>query len=115
MPRQIINTAEAPRPTAPISQAVRSGNLLFVSGITPFDLKLQLIKDDFAAQMRQTMKNLGVILKASDSDFSRVLKCTGAPRRLAAHERHLRGILEGWAIPGPHRVRGVASRIFCLR
>ena len=76
MPRQIINTAEAPRPAAPISQAVRSGNFVFVSGITPFDLDLQLIRDDFEAQMRQTMKNLGAILKASNSDYSRVLKCT---------------------------------------
>ena len=76
MARQIINTADAPQPAAPISQAVRSGDFVFVSGITPFDLDLQLVKDDFEAQMRQTMSNLGAILKASSSDFDRVLKCT---------------------------------------
>ena len=54
-------------PAAPISQAVRSGNFVFVAGITPFDLDLRLIKDDFEAQMRQTMKNLRAILKASAS------------------------------------------------
>jgi 2-iminobutanoate/2-iminopropanoate deaminase len=76
MARQIINTADAPQPGAPISQAVRSGDFVFVSGITPFDLDFRLAKDDFEAQMRQTMSNLGAILKASSSDFDRVLKCT---------------------------------------
>jgi 2-iminobutanoate/2-iminopropanoate deaminase len=76
MSRQIINTAEAPQPAAPISQAVRSGNFVFVSGITPFDLDLNLVKGDFEVQMRQTMNNLGAILKAAGSDFDRVLKCT---------------------------------------
>jgi enamine deaminase RidA (YjgF/YER057c/UK114 family) len=60
----------------PLSQAVRSGNLVFVSGITPFTLDLQLAKDDFDAQMRQTMENLGAILQAAGSGFDRVLKCT---------------------------------------
>jgi 2-iminobutanoate/2-iminopropanoate deaminase len=63
MARQIIKTAEAPLPTAPISQAVRSGDFVFVSGITPFDLDLKLVKDDFEAQMRQTMNNLGAIIR----------------------------------------------------
>src|SRR5258708_23314389 len=76
MGSQIIKTAAAPQPAAPISQAVRSGNFVFVSGITPFDLNLKLVKDDFEAQMRQTMSNLGAILKASESGFDRVLKCT---------------------------------------
>ena len=76
MSRVIVETAEAPRPKAPIAQAVRHGRLVFVSGITPFDLDLNLAKGDFDAQMRQTMTNVGAILKASDSGFDRVLKCT---------------------------------------
>jgi 2-iminobutanoate/2-iminopropanoate deaminase len=76
MARQIINSGDAPRPAAPISQEVRSGNFVFVSGITPFDLDLKLVKGDFEVQMRQTMNNLGAILRASGSDFDRVLKCT---------------------------------------
>lgn len=76
MSRVIVETAEAPRPKAPIAQAVRQGRLVFVSGITPFDLELNLAKGDFDAQMRQTMQNVGAILKASDSSFDKVLKCT---------------------------------------
>ncbi|MFM9864573.1 MAG: RidA family protein [Micropepsaceae bacterium] len=76
MARLIVETNEAPRPKAPIAQAVRHGRLVFVSGITPFDLDLNLAKGDFDAQMRQTMRNVGAILKASDSGFEKVLKCT---------------------------------------
>jgi reactive intermediate/imine deaminase len=76
MTSTIIETANAPRPKAPIAQAVRSGRLVFVSGITPFDLELNLAKGDFEKQMRQTLKNVGEILKASDSGFDKVLKCT---------------------------------------
>ena len=43
MARQIISTPDAPQPKAPIAQAVRSGHLVFVSGITPFDLDLKLM------------------------------------------------------------------------
>ena len=70
MPKDTSQLSSASRPcspAAPISQAVRSGSFVFVSGITPFDLDLRLIKDDFEAQMRQTMTNLGAILKASAS------------------------------------------------
>jgi 2-iminobutanoate/2-iminopropanoate deaminase len=76
MKRTIVDTAAAPQPKVPISQAVRSGNLVFVSGITPFDLELRVACNDFDAQMRQTMRNLGAILAASESGFDRILKCT---------------------------------------
>ena len=74
--RQIITTASAPQPKAPISQAVRSGGLVYVSGITPFDLDLKLAVGDFDAQFAQTAANLDAILKAAESGFDRVLKCT---------------------------------------
>jgi reactive intermediate/imine deaminase len=72
----VIDTPNAPRPKAPIAQAVRSGHLVFVSGITPFTLELTLAKGDFATQMRQTMTNVGAILEAAGSGFDRVVKCT---------------------------------------
>ena len=76
MKRTIVSTPKAPQPSVPISQAVRSGNLLYVSGITPFTLDLKLAKGDFEAQMRQVMTNLGEILAAGDAGFSTVIKCT---------------------------------------
>ncbi|HKA15778.1 MAG TPA: RidA family protein [Myxococcota bacterium] len=72
----VIDTPQAPRPRAPIAQAVRSGNLVFLSGITPFTLDLRLGKDDFVAQMRQTMTNVGAVLEAAGTGFDRIVKCT---------------------------------------
>ncbi len=76
MTRQIIVTDAAPQPDAPISQAVRVGQLVFVSGITPFTREMRLAKGDFAAQMHQVMSNLDAILTASGSSLARVVKCT---------------------------------------
>ena len=72
----VVSTDQAPQPNVPLSQAVRSGNLVFVSGITPFTLSLELAAGDFAAQMQQTMENLGAVLTASGTSFDRVLKTT---------------------------------------
>lgn len=71
-----VHTTKAPQPSAPIAQAVRSGHLVFVSGITPFTLDLTLAKGDFASQMRQAMTNVGAILEAAGSGFDRIVKCT---------------------------------------
>lgn len=49
---------------------------MFVSGITPFDLDLNIAVGDFDAQMRQVMANLGAILDAGGSSFAQVAKCT---------------------------------------
>ena len=62
MTREIIATDSVPHPDAPISQAVRVGQLVFVSGITPFTREMRLAKGDFAAQMHQVMANLDAIL-----------------------------------------------------
>lgn len=74
--RAIVTSRKAPQPKAPISQAVRSGGLVFVSGITPFDLDMNLATGDFDAQFQQTVTNPGAILEAAESGFDRVLKCT---------------------------------------
>lgn len=74
--REIIDTPNAAQPKAPISQAVRIGNILFVSGITPFDLDLKIAVGDFDAQMRQVMANLTAILEAGGSSLAHVAKCT---------------------------------------
>ncbi len=73
---ETVHTRKAPQPDAPIAQAVRTGNLVFVSGITPFTLDLKLAKDDFSAQMHQAMTNVGAILDAAGSGFDLVVKCT---------------------------------------
>ena len=77
MKKKIINTKDAPAPIGPYSQAVRTGNLLFISGqialITGTDL---LANISIAEETEQVMKNLQSILKAEDVDFKDVVKTT---------------------------------------
>jgi len=40
---EIITTELAPRPDAPLSQAVRVGQLVFVSGLTPFTREIETV------------------------------------------------------------------------
>jgi 2-iminobutanoate/2-iminopropanoate deaminase len=96
MTRDIISTVKAPQFKLPISQAVRSGNLVFVSGITPRTLDQQLAKGEFDVQMRQTMKNLGAILEAAGTRFDRVLKCTVILARIEDWHRMNQIYAEYW-------------------
>ena len=63
MSRQAYHTDRVVVLPAPLSNAVRSGNLLFVSGITPFDINREVAIGDFPAQMRQVMESIRIILE----------------------------------------------------
>ena len=59
---------------APYANAVRVGDMLYLSGQTG-DVDGQL-KDGFEAQARQTMENVGAVLKERGLGFGDVVKCT---------------------------------------
>jgi reactive intermediate/imine deaminase len=59
---------------APLSPAVKAGNLLYVSGIPAYDATGKLAVGDFTAQMTQVMANITGILAAAGADWSRVVK-----------------------------------------
>jgi len=59
---------------APLSPAVKVGNMLFISGIPPYDAEGKLAVGDFTAQMNQTMETITAILKEAGTDWSRVAK-----------------------------------------
>jgi reactive intermediate/imine deaminase len=59
------------------ADAVRHGDLLFVSGCVPMDTEGNLIGEgDLEAQTRKVMENLATVLKAGGTDFPNVLKTT---------------------------------------
>lgn len=60
----------------PVSQAVRAGKTLFVSGMPPFGQEGRIAVGDFAAQMKQVMENLAGVLKSSGAGWDRVVKTT---------------------------------------
>jgi 2-iminobutanoate/2-iminopropanoate deaminase len=72
-----IATHDAPHAIGPYSQAVRSGNLIFLSGQIPLDPKSgNLIEGDFSAQARRVFENLRAVLRAAGADFRNVTRAT---------------------------------------
>jgi 2-iminobutanoate/2-iminopropanoate deaminase len=75
MNKQIIHTHEAPAAIGPYSQAVRTGNLLFVSGQIPLDAASgQLVSGTIAEETHQVMKNIQAILTAAGLSFEHIVK-----------------------------------------
>lgn len=74
--RQVIQTPLAP-PELPFSSAVRTGNLVFLSGqLGNVPGTTGLVPGGVSAETRQTMENIGVVLRTAGTDFARVVKCT---------------------------------------
>jgi 2-iminobutanoate/2-iminopropanoate deaminase len=67
-------TDQVAKPRVPLSPAVKVGNLVFVSGSTPFDANYAIARGDFPAQMHQVMKSLKAILEAAGSSLDKVVK-----------------------------------------
>ena len=78
MPKQIIETKQAPLPIGPYSQAVKAGDFLFCSGQIPLSPSDGTIvgAGDVKAQARQVMENVQAMLKAGGADFPHVVKTT---------------------------------------
>ncbi len=81
MPKQIIASPDAPTTgftnqstPSPLAQAIRAGNLLFVSGQGPLDPKTrEVVPGDIRAQTIQTLSNLKSVLAAASLDFRHVV------------------------------------------
>ncbi len=77
MKKQIIQTANAPAAIGPYSQAVRAGDLLFVSGQIPLDPKSgELIRTGVADETKKVLENLKAIIEAAGGTLADVVKTT---------------------------------------
>lgn len=75
--KSIIQTEKAPAPIGPYSQAVKAGNMLFVSGQIALDPETnQLISGGIKVEAKQVMKNLEAVLASADFSFEDVVKTT---------------------------------------
>jgi 2-iminobutanoate/2-iminopropanoate deaminase len=75
--KEAISTSKAPAALGPYSQAVRWGDLIFVSGQIPIDpATTQVVGEDATAQTERVMKNLAAILEAAGASLGQVLKTT---------------------------------------
>jgi len=73
--KKIINTPEAPAPIGPYSQAVKAGNMLFVSGqIAIHPPTGEIISSSIEAETHQVMKNIGAVLKEAGVSYGHIVK-----------------------------------------
>lgn len=75
MSKQIIRTDKAPAPIGPYSQAVKTGDLLYVSGQIPIDPATnEVITGTVKDEAIQVMKNLEAVLTEAKLTFEHVVK-----------------------------------------
>ena len=75
--KEKIATEKAPKALGPYSQAIRLGNLLFVSGQVPIDPATgELVAGDIEVQTRQVMENLKAVVDAAGMSLADALKAT---------------------------------------
>lgn len=85
MTREIIATENAPAAIGPYSQAVKWGDLLFVSGQIPLDPRSgELVGNDVKGQTEKVLQNLKAVLEAGGSSLEQALKVTVFMRDLSA-------------------------------
>ena len=130
MPKQIIASPNAPTTgftdkttPSPLAQAIRVGDLLFVSGQGPLDPKTrEVVSADIREQTRQTLANLQSILESASLSFAHVVNMRVVLRNtedFPAFNEAFRDFLAGEKVTrtcigaAPHR-KGVNVEIDCV-
>ena len=81
MPKQIIQSSQAPvtgftdkSTPSPLAQAIRAGDMLYVSGQGPLDpATKEVVSDDIGEQTRRTLRNLQAVLEAGGATMAQVV------------------------------------------
>ncbi len=77
MEKSVISTKNAPAAIGPYSQAIKAGNLVFVSGQIPIiPATGEILRGDIKLQTKQVLENLKNILDAAGSCIDNVVKTT---------------------------------------
>ena len=74
--RQEFRVPTLHEPVSHYTDAVRWGDLLFVSGVAPLDRDARLVSEDVVVQARKVFENMKEILDAAGATFADVLKVT---------------------------------------
>ncbi len=75
--KQEVLAEDSPKPMGPYSQAIRSGSLVFVSGIIPVEPATgEIIRGDIRRAAEQVFRNASSILKAAGVSLEDVVKVT---------------------------------------
>ncbi|MBS1506766.1 MAG: RidA family protein [Bacteroidetes bacterium] len=77
MAKEVVYSANAPEPIGPYSQAIKAGNMLFISGQVAIQKPSgNLVVGNIVDESHQVMKNLEAVLTAGGMNFSNVVKTT---------------------------------------
>ncbi|MDO4895548.1 Rid family detoxifying hydrolase [Moraxella sp.] len=74
MTKQAIHTDQAPAAVGTYSQAIKVGNVVYISGQLGLDPVSMTLKDGFEAQARQAFDNLEAIAKAAGGSLNDTVK-----------------------------------------
>ena len=77
MDKIIIKTDKAPAPIGPYNQAIKAGNMLFVSGQIALDpVTGELLINNIEQETNQVMNNITAILTEAGAGFEHIVKTT---------------------------------------
>lgn len=75
--KEKVETKLAPAAIGPYSQAVKAGDMIFVSGQLPIDVKTGMFaSNDIVGQTKQSLENMKAILEEAGYTMDQVLKTT---------------------------------------
>lgn len=73
--RAVISTSQAPAAIGPYSQAIKSGNTVWLSGQIPLDPQsMALVEGDIEVQARQVFRNLEAVAAAAGGSLNDAVK-----------------------------------------
>lgn len=75
--KEIVNTRDAPKAIGPYSQAIKTNELVFLSGQIAIDPETQeFIDGDVETQAKRVLDNLKAVVEAAGGSLERVVKTT---------------------------------------
>lgn len=103
MPRTPILTQNAPQPSGTYSQAIRAGDLLYLSGQGPFDAHGNRVGTTVAEQVQQTLSNLDQVARAAGATLRDAVRVVAYLSSLEHFDEYDRVYREFFTEPYPSR------------
>ena len=76
MRKEAVNTSRAPAAIGPYSQAIRTGNTVYLSGQLGLDPETGNLREGVEAQTRQVLDNLQAVAAAAGGSLDDIVKLT---------------------------------------
>ncbi len=112
MPKQIITTNAAPAAIGPYSQAVKTGDFLFISGQLPLNPTTgEIIDSDIEAQTRQVIENMKSIVASAGMSLDNIVKTTVFLKDIGLFARMNKVYQEYFTSSPPARTTVAVSRL----